>query len=125
MEKYKKMVRLIGSRIREFRYNNRWEQSDLENRANGAVSRSCISYFENARRCPSVKSLFEIANALDVEPAQLLLDPKKNDRHELIARLFELPDDILFDLIYQFDLYLLSTPSKKKLYPKVEDSSVA
>lgn len=79
--KAKDLVRLIGRRIREIRRERRWGQVDLAEHSH--VKQAQISLIETAERGVSIPTLLEIAEALEVEPAILFLDPNKNQRHQV------------------------------------------
>jgi transcriptional regulator with XRE-family HTH domain len=74
-------MRLIGNRIRQLRIAAGISQEQLANDAE--ISRSYIAEVESGNRNVSVVLICEIANALAVEPFQLLrfdLLPKKARR---------------------------------------------
>lgn len=59
-----KLKKLIGQRIVELRTKKGWSQADLA-RASGK-DRQAIEKLENGKVNPTIYSLFEIANSLEV-----------------------------------------------------------
>lgn len=78
-------VDILISNIKAYRKELGLSQQDLADKAD--VSLSFITDIENSRRLPSLKSLFQIASALNVEPYLLLVNPDKykNDSVEIFA----------------------------------------
>jgi putative transcriptional regulator len=70
-----KLKKLIGQRIVEIRTKKGWSQSDLA-RASGK-DRQAIEKLENGKVNPTVFSLLEISDALNVHLTELLDVPKK------------------------------------------------
>lgn len=120
MDREKKMLETIGRRIRDYRYENSLEQVDLAELLEGKISRSCISYFENGKRTPSLNSLFLLSEALNVEPLVFFLDPKRDQRHRLIAQVMSIPGDSLGQLESEMDAILVQKERRKtkQLSPK-------
>lgn len=75
--------RLVGRRVRELRQDRGWQQIDLEAHLDAAVTRSTISYIENAQTFFSKSTLNALARAFEVPEAALFLD--SHDRRERIA----------------------------------------
>jgi putative transcriptional regulator len=65
-----KLKKALGRRIVELRTNKGWSQSDLA-RATGK-DRQAIEKLENGKVNPTLFSLLEIANALEVSVATLV-----------------------------------------------------
>lgn len=85
------IVALVGRRVREFRLERGWAQVDLEAHMEGRITRSQISYIENGERHVSLRTLAMLAEALEVHPAELLLDPRASDGDAAVARLLHPP----------------------------------
>lgn len=64
------MRRLVGTNVRTLRVAKGWTQEQFAERS--GFSQQYISGLESGRRNPTVLSLFELAQALDVAPAELL-----------------------------------------------------
>ena len=62
----------IGERIKDLRLKKGMKQSDLALKAN--VSRVAIGNYERGDRQPNFEILSKIANALDIEVGELLVD---------------------------------------------------
>lgn len=60
----------IGRRIVELREKRGWSQSDLARASN--KDRQAIEKLENGRVNPTIFSLYEVANVLDVSLSELL-----------------------------------------------------
>lgn len=78
-----KLARLIGLRLRQLRNERGWDQVDLEAHLDGHIKRASISDFETGRRLPSLRTLFRIAGAFEVELAELVLSPGEHQRHRV------------------------------------------
>ncbi len=66
-------VKLMGDNVRRHRLRLRLTQEDLA--AETDLKRSYLSELENGRRNPTVRVLGRLADALGVEPAELLRRP--------------------------------------------------
>lgn len=64
------MRRLVGGNVRALRLAKGWTQEQFAERS--GFSQQYISGLESGRRNPTVVSLFELAQALGVKPADLL-----------------------------------------------------
>lgn len=64
------MRRLVGTNVRAFRLAKGWTQEEFAERS--GFSQQYISGLESGRRNPTVVSLFELAQALGIDPADLL-----------------------------------------------------
>lgn len=64
------MRRLVGDNVRALRQAKGWTQEQFAERS--GFSQQYISGLEGGRRNPTVVSLFELAQALGVAPAELL-----------------------------------------------------
>lgn len=64
------MRRLVGTNVRALRLAKGWTQEQFAERS--GFSQQYISGLESGRRNPTVVSLFELAQALGVTPANLL-----------------------------------------------------
>jgi transcriptional regulator with XRE-family HTH domain len=64
------MRRLVGENVRAMRIARGWTQEQFAERS--GFSQQYISGLESGRRNPTVVSLFELAQALGVAPADLL-----------------------------------------------------
>lgn len=60
----------FAMKVRDFRKSRGLSQASLAN--NAGLDRKTISRIENSRYSPSLTSLFAIADALDVDPKDLL-----------------------------------------------------
>ena len=65
-----RLQKLIGQRIIDIRSKKGWSQSDLAREA--GKDRQAIEKLENGKVNPTLYSLLEIANALDVSLATLV-----------------------------------------------------
>jgi putative transcriptional regulator len=65
-----KLQKLIGQRVIDIRSKKGWSQSDLAREA--GKDRQAIEKLENGKVNPTLYSLLEIANALDVSLATLV-----------------------------------------------------
>lgn len=72
---------LVGRRIRALRDEKvpQWTQEELANRTAGAISRSTLANMEIGRQRISIHQLFAVADALGVEPQDLLPSPHEVD----------------------------------------------
>ena len=64
------MRRLVGTNVRALRQTKGWTQEQFAERS--GFSQQYISGLESGRRNPTVVSLFELAQALGVDPTELL-----------------------------------------------------
>jgi transcriptional regulator with XRE-family HTH domain len=79
----KEIAKRLAKRVRELRNARGWNQVDLEAHLDERLKRATVSDFETGRRTPSLQALIRIAQALEVEPAALLLDPALDRRHKV------------------------------------------
>lgn len=70
------MRQLVGQNVRSLRMSARLTQEELAVRS--GFSQQYISGLEAGRRNPTVVSLFELAQALDTTPMELLRPTKSN-----------------------------------------------
>ena len=77
----------LGARIRDVRVLRRMSQAEVATRA--GIHRTRVSQIESGQQL-SVETLFRLARALDVHPADLLDD---RDEGALLARLRQQRDD--------------------------------
>lgn len=68
------LARVLGRNVRELRLARGLTQEDLEGLT--GLKRSYISDMERGGRNPTVKAIQRLAEALEVEPAELLRLPK-------------------------------------------------
>lgn len=71
MEK-SEILKLIGRRIKEMRESKGLSQVDVVGRMRGEIDPTNISRIESGRTNPTVLTLFRLAEALDVQPKELL-----------------------------------------------------
>ena len=64
------MRRLVGENVRALRVERGWTQEHFAERS--GFSQQYISGLESGRRNPTIVTLFELAQALGVKPAELL-----------------------------------------------------
>lgn len=81
------LARLVGRRVRQLRVEKGWQQADLEAYTDSAITRSAVSYLENGRIFPSARTWIALAEALEVQPAVLLLDPEVPSHRAALASL--------------------------------------
>lgn len=67
------VVKLLGLNVRALRRERGLSQEELAHRAH--MERSYVSDLERGTRNPSVRALGRLAEALEVEPSQLLQRP--------------------------------------------------
>lgn len=60
----------FGDTIKEFRKQKRLSQEEVAHRSN--LDRSFISLLETGRQQPSLITIFQLANALEISAAQLI-----------------------------------------------------
>lgn len=85
---HQQLMATIASNIRSCRRKLGWSQEELGNRS--ALSLKAIGEIERGNRAVSVKSLFQIAKALNVTPSELLMSTPKPDPLEERLRKFVL-----------------------------------
>ena len=66
------LAELFGKAIRQRRLNKGWSQMKLAAEAN--LHLTALGSIERGRRNPSLLTVFLIANALEVEPAELIAE---------------------------------------------------
>ena len=54
----------LGNKIKFFRINNSFTQEELA--ISAGISRTYLSQIENGKRCPTLRTLVDIANVLDL-----------------------------------------------------------
>lgn len=64
--------RSIGARIKYYRVQRKLSQEELADAAN--ISRSYFGYIERGERHPSLESIINISNALNIPADELLVD---------------------------------------------------
>lgn len=67
----------------------------MEAHVDGYLSQGSISHIETGQRLPSLRALWRLAQAFEVEPAALLLSPDGEIRHQLAVAILDCPDDML------------------------------
>jgi transcriptional regulator with XRE-family HTH domain len=67
------MRRIVGINVRRFRLAKDLTQEQFE--VLSGLSQQYISGLENGRRNPTIVTLYELATALGVKPADLLAEP--------------------------------------------------
>lgn len=76
----------IGANIRMYREAQKLTQTDLGNLI--GITKGAVSQMENGQICPSMDTLFKIADCLDVPAAMLLHDPSYDpEDFEILAEL--------------------------------------
>ena len=70
------VVQLLGANVRHHRKLKGLSQDRLA--LDAGMERSYVSDLERGTRNPSVRALGRLANALDMAPYELLLDPNQN-----------------------------------------------
>ncbi|MBK8013662.1 MAG: helix-turn-helix transcriptional regulator [Deltaproteobacteria bacterium] len=94
----------MAKRIRELRHERGWNQIDLEAHLDERVKRATLSDFETGRRLPSVSVLMGIAEAFEVEPAALFLDPSETWKHKVALAVLEANEDQLQPIAKLLDI---------------------
>lgn len=75
MDEQKREITIaVGSRIRYFRHLRSISQEEVALQAN--LNPAYFGQVERGLKCPTVDTLYKIAKALDVSPAELLYTPK-------------------------------------------------
>lgn len=69
-------VDIVSHNVRQFRHDKGWTQEQLANAA--GIDRSYLGHLESSGRNISIKKLFALADALGVDPRELL-DPALKD----------------------------------------------
>lgn len=65
-------IRALGRRIAKLRHQHNFSQERLA--AETGLDRVAIAYIETGKRKPNVTSLFKIAQALEIDMAELFTD---------------------------------------------------
>lgn len=71
MEK-SEILKLVGKRIKELRESKGLSQVEVVGRMQGEIDPTNISRIESGRTNPTVYTLFRIAEALEVQPSELI-----------------------------------------------------
>lgn len=71
MEK-SEILKLVGKRIKEVRESKGISQVELVGKMDGVIDPTNISRIESGRTNPTVFTLFRIAEALEINPSELL-----------------------------------------------------
>ena len=66
------ILKIVGKRIKELRESKGLSQVDLVGKMQGEIDPTNISRIESCRTNPTVYTLFRIAEALEVNPKELL-----------------------------------------------------
>ncbi|MCG2760591.1 MAG: helix-turn-helix domain-containing protein [Candidatus Delongbacteria bacterium] len=66
------ILKIVGKRIKEMRESKGLSQVDLVGRMQGEIDPTNISRIESGRTNPTVFTIFRIAEALEVQPKDLL-----------------------------------------------------
>ena len=98
------LARLIGRRLRELRHARGWGQVDLEAHLDDTIKRATLSDYETGRRLPSLRTLKKIADAFEVEAAELLLSPGEHVHHRVAVAALKAPKQTLKHVAKLFDL---------------------
>ncbi len=69
-----RLIAIVSENIKRYRRFKNLKQSDLARAAN--VTQAALSNLESKKRSCSLEVLEKIANALDVQPAALLMPPQ-------------------------------------------------
>ena len=72
MEKIE-ILKLVGKRIKELRESKGISQVELVGKMDGVIDPTNISRIESGRTNPTVFTLFRIAEALEINPSELLI----------------------------------------------------
>ena len=72
MEK-SEILKLVGKRIKEVRESKGISQVELVGKMDGVIDPTNISRIESGRTNPTVFTLFRIAEALEINPSELLI----------------------------------------------------
>lgn len=89
------IARLVGRRIKELRNDRGWAQVDLEEHLDGMVKRATLSDYETGRELPSLRTIVKLAEAFEVDPAELLLNINGNERHRIAGAVLRAEADVL------------------------------
>jgi len=71
-DKYKKKLMKLGKKIKERRSHKRWSQQDLADKT--GYSKSLISKLETGNRMPSLRVVYDIAEAFNIKMSTLFRD---------------------------------------------------
>lgn len=71
MEK-SEILKLVGKRIKELRESKGLSQVDVVGRMHGEIDPTNISRIESGRTNPTIYTLFRMAEALEVQPFELI-----------------------------------------------------
>ena len=74
----------FGQALRHARTKRKWTQTDLALRA--GVDRNYVSLIELGRNSPSVRMMYRLCDALDIEPSDLLKDVERRMHVQAKAR---------------------------------------
>ena len=66
------ILKLVGKRIKNLRESKGISQVELVGKMDGVIDPTNISRIESGRTNPTIYTLFRIADALEVKPAELL-----------------------------------------------------
>lgn len=89
------LYRAIGERVSARRAELDLTQAQLAGRTHGRLTRSAVANIESGRQRVAVHHLFDLADALELPPQNLLPDPRaipatpKQAAEELRARVFQ------------------------------------
>lgn len=117
-----KILNYVGDRIRQFRKDRGWTLQDLSG-ASG-LHPSSISQAERGERNLTLSNLQRLAEGLDVEPFQLLLNTEemlddKQEQEFKVEQLLEHAPEHKRELLYQMSELLLDwEPEERQLTPK-------
>jgi len=67
------ILKLVGKRIKEVRESKGISQVELVGKMDGVIDPTNISRIESGRTNPTVFTLFRIAEALEINPSELLI----------------------------------------------------
>ncbi|MDD2979983.1 MAG: helix-turn-helix transcriptional regulator [Hespellia sp.] len=94
----------LGERISKLRGNKKLSQEELASIIN--VTRETLARLETAKRKPSLDTIVEIANALEVSVDDLLVDSLKHssstadtELHKLLLECNQVEEEILVELV--------------------------
>lgn len=111
---------LIGKKIREFRKMRQISQSTLSEIA--ALSPGYISYIENGSKIPSLDTIVQIANALEITPDVLLESELVKKERTIAAEYAEIMDSCTMlekEIVLECSRNLVEVLKKNKIVSKV------
>lgn len=109
MDSIERIKKIIAGRIREFRLSKGWTQERLA--VEVSLASTFISRIESESRLLSLKSLYQIAEALGIEVFELLVneettktsDYRKKQLIRIVTKSSPEQSDLYFDLVSALD----------------------